>query len=153
VPAADVVEAVVTRFGGEPFAAGVAVDPVRLVEVLRALRDRHGYRYYICATATERADAIEILHGVRNVETNDSIFVKAKLSKDRPEVESAALVWSGAEWHEREIWDLFGVVFASHPDLRRILMPDEYEGHPLRKAFPIDAPWGYRPATRTGAAS
>ena len=61
--------------------------------------------------------------------------------------DSIAFVYAGAEWQEREIWDLFGVTFRAHPDLRRILLPDEYDGHPLRKSFAMDTPWGYRPAT------
>jgi NADH-quinone oxidoreductase subunit C len=146
--APEVVAALTTRFGAAPFATGVAVDVAVLSEVLRALRDAHGYRYYICATATDRADGIEVLHGVRNVDARDDLFVKVKLPKDALTAPSQALAFAGAEWHEREIFDLFGVTFTAHPDLRRILLPEEYEGHPLRKEFPLDAPWGYRPATR-----
>jgi len=148
VPVDDVVRALADRFGAERFDAGLVVRPEILLEALRALRDQHGYRYYVCATATDRADAIEVLHGVRNLDSGDTLFVKVKLPKEGLEVESAAFLYVGAEWQEREIWDLFGVVFRSHPDLRRLLMPDDYDGHPLRKEFPIDAPWGYRPATR-----
>lgn len=146
--APDVVEALKTRFGGEPFSEGVSVAPAALSETLRALRDAHGYRYYVCAAAIDRADGIEIVHGVRNVDTRDTLFVKIKIAKDALEAPSQALVYAGAEWHEREIFDLFGVSFTGHPDLRRILMPDDYEGHPLRKEFAMDTPWGYRPPTR-----
>jgi NADH-quinone oxidoreductase subunit C len=124
------------------------VGVATLSEVLRALRDAHGYRYYVCASATDRADGIEVVHGVRNLQTRDTLFVKVKVAKDALGVASQAMTFAGAEWHEREIFDLFGVSFEGHPDLRRILMPDEYEGHPLRKEFPMDTPWGYRPATR-----
>lgn len=153
MPAADVVEALRTRFGGEAFASGLALEPGALRDALRALRDLHGYRYYVCAVGTDRGETLEVLHGVRNPGTADTIFVKAAVPKGSPEIDSAALVYAGAEWHEREILDLFGVVFLGHPDPRRILMPDEYEGHPLRKDFAIDTPWGYRPATRPEAGS
>jgi len=148
MPAADVVEALKTRYGAEPFAEGVSVPAAALSETLRSLRDAHGYRYYVCATATDRPDGIEIAHGVRNVATGDTLFVKVRVAKDALEAPSQALTYAGAEWHEREIFDLFGVSFAGHPDLRRILLPDEYEGHPLRKEFAMGTPWGYRPPTR-----
>lgn len=146
MPRAEVVEALKLRFAGEEFALGVEIASDALQEAMRALRDNHGYRFYICATATDRDETIELIHGVRNLETDDDLWIKVKLPKVAPEVESIALVYAGAEWHEREMLDLFGVRFRSHPDPRRILMPDEYEGHPLRKDFPIDTPWGYRPA-------
>ena len=92
---------------------------------------------------------MEVVHGLRNIETDDELFVKVSLPGDRPELDSAAMIFAGAEWHEREILDLFGVVFRAHPDPRRILMPDDYEGHPLRKEFPMSTPWGYRPAPET----
>ena len=147
---AEVVEALKLRFGGEPFALGVEIPGDALQEAMRALRDNHGYRFYICATATDRDEAIELIHGVRNLETDEDVWIKVRLPKDALEAESIALVHAGAEWHEREVLDLFGVIFRSHPDPRRILMPDEYEGHPLRKDFPMDTPWGYRPATAEG---
>ena len=147
MPAPEV-GALTLRFGAVPFALGVEIAGEHLLEALRLLRDGHGYRHYVLATATERADGFEVVHGVRNVETSDTLFVKVKLPKDAPAVPSVAFVYAGADWHEREIFDLFGIGFPGHPDLRRILMPDEYEGHPLRKDFPLDAPWGYRPATR-----
>jgi NADH-quinone oxidoreductase subunit C len=146
MPRAEIVEALKLRFGGEEFALGVEIPGDALQEALRALRDSHGYRFYICATATDRDETIELIHGVRNLETDDDVWIKVKLPKDAPDVNSVALLYAGAEWHEREVLDLFGVRFRSHPDPRRILMPDEYEGHPLRKDFPIDTPWGYRPA-------
>jgi NADH-quinone oxidoreductase subunit C len=148
--AAEVVEALRVRFDASEFALGAEVEADSLLEVLRALRDAHGYRYYVSATAVDGAEEIEMLHGVRNLESNDDFWVRVRLSRERPEVDSAAFVYAGAEWHEREVLDLFGVTFRSHPDPRRILMPDDYVGHPLRKDFPIDTPWGYRPPTESG---
>ena len=145
MPAPEVVAALATRFAAAPFPLGVSVARESLVEAARMLRDHHGYRYYLLGTATERADAIEVLHAVRHPATLDTLFLKTALPKDDPTVDSLVLVWSGADWNEREIYDLFGVRFRGHPDLRRILLPDEYEGHPLRKDFPMDAPWGFRP--------
>ena len=147
MPAPDVRDALTLRFGATDFALGLEVPRESLLETLRALRDVHGYRFYICASATDREAEIELVHGLRNIDSGDDLWVKVRLAKPAPAVDSAAFVFAGAEWHEREILDLFGVSFRAHPDPRRILMPDEYEGHPLLKDFPIDTPWGYRPAT------
>jgi len=149
MPGSDAREALRLRFGAADFALGVELPREALLEALRSLRDQHGYRYYICASATDRESEIELLHGVRNLELGDALWVKVRLTKPRPEVDSAAFLFAGAEWHEREILDLFGVRFRAHPDPRRILMPDEYPGHPLLKEFAIDTPWGYRPPTST----
>ena len=149
MPAPEVVAALSTRFSATPFTLGVEVPKDLLLTALRALRDAHGYRYYVLGTGTERETVFEVLHAVRNVPSNDTMFVKVAVPKDAPEVDSIAFVYAGAEWQEREIWDLFGVSFRGHPDLRRILMPDEYPGHPLRKSFAMDTPWGYRKATAT----
>lgn len=152
MPASEALEALAVRFGAEKFSVGVVVPVDRLAEAARHLRDALGYRYYVCASATDRGEAgFEVIHGVRNLDTNDTLFLKAVVPREGGSVPSMALIWAGAEWHEREVFDLFGVTFANHPDLRRILMPDEYEGHPLRKEFPMDTPWGYRPATRPQA--
>ena len=148
MPAPEVVEALVVRYRATPFALGAEIPAASLLEAMRTLRDVHGYRYYVLATAADRPEEFELVHGIRNVETGDDLFVKVRLPKDTPEVDSLAFVFAGAEWHEREILDLFGIRFRSHPDARRILMPDDYEGHPLLKDFDMDTPWGYRPSTR-----
>jgi len=74
-----------------------------------------------------------------------SLILKADLADDNPVVDSWISVFAGADWHEREAWEMFGVVFAGHPDLRHIYLPSEFEGHPMRKDFPLLArrvkPW------------
>lgn len=146
MPAPELVGALAARFSGSAAPLGIEVPASSLVAAARALRDQHGYRYYVMASATERAATLELIHALRHVETLDTLFLRTPLPKDAPRADSLALVFSGAEWHEREVYDLFGIVFAGHPDPRRILLPDEYEGHPLRKSFAMDTPWGYRPA-------
>jgi NADH-quinone oxidoreductase subunit C len=147
VPAPEIVASLETRFSATPSGLGVLIPAGALLTAMRALRDAHGYRYYVTGTGTETESSFEVVHAVRNLDANDTLFVKVAVPKDAPEVDSIAFVYAGAEWQEREIWDLLGVSFKSHPDLRRILMPDDYPGHPLRKSFAMDTPWGYRPAT------
>jgi NADH-quinone oxidoreductase subunit C len=79
----------------------------------------------------------EIVYHLHSVERNQRVRLKAMLAGTDPVIESVTGVWRGANWYEREVFDLFGVRFLNHPDLRRILMPDDWEGHPLRKDYPI----------------
>ena len=135
--------------GGKTFPLGVEVPPEALRDTLRRLR-QSGCRSYLLCTVTETASGFEVVHGVRDNESGATVFVKTTVAKDAPRVPSAVPVFAGANWYEREMLDLFGVVFEGHPDPRRLLMPDDYPGHPLRKDFPMGTPWGYRPATDAG---
>jgi NADH-quinone oxidoreductase subunit C len=147
MPAPDVCAAVVTRYEATEYELGVQVSADVLRDCLQTLRDAYGYSHYMLANAIDRGETIEEIHGLRKTANGEDFFVKVVIPADRPEVSSAVPVFPGAEWHEREILDLFGVTFIEHPDPRRIMMPDDYVGHPLRKEFKIDTPWGYRPPT------
>jgi NADH-quinone oxidoreductase subunit C len=83
----------------------------------------------------------ELNYHLLSLAHRERLRLKVRVSGNDPAVESVTSVWPGADWHEREIFDLFGVRFAGHPDLRRILMPEDWEGHPLRKDYPVE---GYR---------
>ena len=83
----------------------------------------------------------ELNYHLLSLSRGERVRLKVRVGGDDPVVESVTPVWPGADWHEREIFDLFGVRFDGHPDLRRILMPDNWEGHPLRKDYPVE---GYR---------
>jgi NADH-quinone oxidoreductase subunit C len=79
----------------------------------------------------------EVVYHLHSIERNERVRLKCRLRGEDPVIESVTGVWRGADWYEREVFDLFGIRFLGHPDLRRILMPDEWEGHPLRKDYPI----------------
>lgn len=80
-------------------------------------------------------EELEVVYHLFSYSLNHKITLKAKVSKDKPDIPSVAMIWRTADWHEREVYDLFGVVFKDHPDLRRILLPDDWEGYPLRKDY------------------
>jgi NADH-quinone oxidoreductase subunit C len=84
-----------------------------------------------------REQRFEVVYQLLSVVKRHRVTIKVAVSEDRPEVPSATLLWNGANFLEREVWDMFGIRFAGHPDLRRILMYDEFVGHPLRKDYPV----------------
>ncbi len=116
------------------------ITPANIVEVCTFLRDEHGFNRASSVTALDwypqepRFEVVYLLHSIRN---NARLRLKCRLSGGNPTVDSVTGVWSGANWYEREVLDLFGITFTNHPDPRRIMMPDDWEGHPLRKDFPI----------------
>ncbi|MBM3984126.1 MAG: NADH-quinone oxidoreductase subunit C [Planctomycetes bacterium] len=126
----------------DPF---VTVEAGALVAALTFLRDDPECRMEMLhnVTAVERADAMEVVYHVCSLARHHTLTVKVRLPRPAggthdtwiPEVPSVAGVWAAADWHEREQWDLLGVRFTGHPDLRRILLPAEWIGHPLRKDY------------------
>ena len=120
----------------------VYVDPARIAEILRWLHADPDQRYDHLADVTAvdygGGRALEVVYQLWSIPNRAALRVKCELPPDSLEIESVTGIWAGADWLEREVYDLFGITFAGHPDLRRILMPDNYaEGHPLRKDFPL----------------
>jgi NADH-quinone oxidoreductase subunit C len=119
--------------------ASIEIDPRRVLAVLAVLRARgyafmssvHGVDYY------PQEPRLGVLYELLDMSRVDRVTVKLRLPGDAPEVDSATPQWPTANHQEREIYDMFGVLFRGHPDLRRILMPEDYEGHPQRRDFPI----------------
>jgi NADH-quinone oxidoreductase subunit C len=81
------------------------------------------------------AKTMELIYTLNSIPFNQSLQLKVILDRENPEVESIASIWKSAEWLEREVFDMYGVKFLNHPDLRRILMPADWEGFPLRKDY------------------
>lgn len=94
----------------------------------------------------ERKSRFEIVYNLCSLKHGHRIRIKALIPADNPSIDSVVSIWSGANWHEREACDMFGIVFNGHPDLRRILMPEEWNGFPLRKNYPLQGieGWEYR---------
>ncbi|HUG01991.1 MAG TPA: NADH-quinone oxidoreductase subunit C [Longimicrobiales bacterium] len=120
----------------------VFVDPARVREMLGWLRDEEGqeFDFLLDLTAVDYGGGrpIQIVYQLYSHRRGGMLRVKAELPLDALEIASVTPIWSGANWLEREVYDMFGVTFRGHPDLRRILMQENYaEGHPLRKDFPL----------------
>ena len=89
----------------------------------------------------------ELNYQLVSISRRDRVCLRVRISGNDPVVDSLVAVWPGANWQEREVFDLFGIRFTGHPDLRRILLPDDFEGHPLRRDFPVE---GFRDVPNTG---
>lgn len=129
------------RFRGQDF---LTVRKDLIVEVLTVLRDAPTTAYVLVSDilgvdllGLERDARFEVVYSLFSLARSRRIVVKAEVFADDLEVPTATGVWPAANWPEREIFDMFGIAFAGHPDLRRILMPDDWIGHPLRKDFPL----------------
>jgi NADH-quinone oxidoreductase subunit C len=125
-------------------------------ELLRATaehcRQDAGLQYNLLTDATcldryPNEPRFELNYHLVSIPRREKVRLKVKLSGNDPVVDSLVPVWPGANWLEREIFDLFGIRFSGHPDLRRILLPDDWEGYPLRRDYPVE---GYRDVPNTG---
>jgi len=114
---------------------GIEAAPDRLVALCRTLRDELGFEMLTSVSGVDLHDHLETVYHLRSLSRNWLLQVKVKLPPGTHEVESVVSVWMSANWLERETYDLFGILFVGHPDLRRILLDDEFEGYPLRKSF------------------
>jgi NADH-quinone oxidoreductase subunit C len=116
------------------------IAPAKIVSVFGFLKYDQQYIRLSSVTAVDRYPSeprFEMVYHLHAVERNERLRLKCRLPGADPTIESACTVWRSANWYEREVFDLFGIKFLNHPDLRRIMMPDDWEGHPLRKDYPI----------------
>ncbi len=119
--------------------ATILVDPPQIRTVLATLRGK-GYTFMTSLHGVDHypeEPRLGVLYELLDMRTRDRVAVKLRVPLDAPHVESVTADWPTANHQEREVYDMFGVVFDGHPDLRRILMPEDYEGHPQRRDFPI----------------
>jgi NADH-quinone oxidoreductase subunit C len=120
--------------------ATVEIAPGAVVEVLSTLRERHGFRALMSVHGVDyypEEPRLGVHYELLDMERVDRLTVKLRVTVAEPTVASVTPQWPTADHQEREVYDMFGVQFEGHPDLRRILMPEDYEGHPQRRDFPI----------------
>ena len=122
---------------GEPT---LFISPARIVEVCRFLKDEQRFIRLSSITAVDWTPAeprFEVVYNLHSLDRKERLRLKCWLPDVECEIDSVTGVWRAANWYEREVFDLFGIRFRNHPDLRRILMPSDWEGHPLRKDYPV----------------
>jgi NADH-quinone oxidoreductase subunit C len=121
----------------------VVVPAEKVYDVLRLLKEQRGFDYLVDLTCVDyltyrdARDRFGLVYLVANTTTNEQIAVRVFVNDPDPTVASVVGLWEGANWLEREVWDMFGIRFFGHPDLRRVLLPEEFTAHALRKDYPL----------------
>jgi NADH-quinone oxidoreductase subunit C len=121
----------------------VIVTRDRLLDAMRMLKDERGFDLLVDVTCVDylnyrdASDRFGLVYLLANTATNERLTVRVFVNEPDLSLASVESLWAGANWMEREVFDMFGIVFEGHPDLRRILMPDEFAAFPLRKDYPL----------------
>lgn len=133
-------EVAITEYRGS---TRVVVPAAQAYEILAYLKQSQGFDYLVDITCVDylnyrdATDRFGLVYLLTNVAENDRITIRTYLNEPDVSIPSAVPLWQGADWMEREVYDMFGIVFVGHPDLRRILMPEEFTAFPLRKDYPL----------------
>ncbi|MDZ7720880.1 MAG: NADH-quinone oxidoreductase subunit C [Balneolaceae bacterium] len=118
----------------------IVVDTDSILEISKHLKEKLDYVYLSDVFGIDRytsEDRFEVVYNLISLKHQQRVFVKVRCEEENPEVDSVIPVWKAANWFEREVYDMFGVYFRNHPDLRRIFMPEDFDYFPLRKEFPL----------------
>jgi len=140
--------AAVDKFDGDALMGGkhelgeltLEIAPAKIVSVCGFLKYDEKFVRLSAVTAVDRFPAeprFEVVYQLHSVERKQRLRLKCRLPGAQPAIESVTPVWRSANWYEREVFDLFGIQFWNHPNLKRIMMPDDWEGYPLRKDYPV----------------
>ena len=119
------------------------IEPIHLIDALKLLRSSSStsFDYLADLTALDWLPSeprFEVVYSLLSYQRRERLRIKVKINGTDPYIESVTSLWPGASPFEREVFDMFGIRFQGHPDLRRILLPDEWEGYPLRKDYPVE---------------
>ncbi len=127
----------VVEYAGE---TTLVVEPGQAKAVLRFLRESAGFNYLADISSAHWPDEgrIDVVYMPRSLKTAEQLRVRVPLPAENPVIETVSDIWRTADWLEREVYDLMGVRFGGHPNLSRILLPEDFEGYPLRKEYPME---------------
>lgn len=138
-PLEEIIEELKTRHPSievsESGSGSITVTVDQLVAFMRDIKENYHFNYLTNVTGVDYRDYFEVVYNVSIVEQPHMLHIKTRLDRNNPVVPSMVPIWGGAIWQEREVYDLLGITFEGHPDLRRILLDDQWEGHPLRKDY------------------
>ena len=116
------------------------IDAARIVSACGFLKHEQGFVRLSTVTAVDwypSEPRFEVVYHLHSLSHNRRLRLKCKVRGAAPSIDSVCSVWRSANWYEREVFDLFGIIFFNHPNLKRIMLPEDWEGHPLRKDYPI----------------
>ena len=126
---------------GDGPALALTVPAAQWLTAARLARETLGCAYFNFCTAVDwKEEGLEVLARVENLDAPFALTLRTRLGAGVTACASVTSVWRGADWMERECYDMFGICFEGHPDLRRILLPQDWEGHPLLKSYAVDTP-------------
>jgi len=118
----------------------VRVEANSILEISKYLKEKQHFVYLCDVFGIDRytsEERFEVVYNLLNLRTQTRVFIKVRLKEENPTIASVTDIWKCSNWYEREVYDMFGVRFENHPDLRRIFMPEDFEYFPLRKEFPL----------------
>ena len=130
----------VAEFRGE---TTITVKKEQIVEICHFLKGDLGYNFLCDLCGVDylgQSPRFMVVYNIYNISLKDRLRIKVPVEESDATVDTVSTIWSTANWPERECWDLMGISFNNHPDLRRILMAADWEGHPLRKDYPLQGP-------------
>jgi len=122
-----------------PVDPAIRVSPDHILEIAKFLRDDEEclFDFLSCLSGVDLKGKLSVVYQLFSMAKRHKITLKVEVPVDAPNVQSVESIWKTANWHEREAFDLYGINFTGHPDLRRILLPYDWEGHPLRKDYQV----------------
>jgi len=121
----------------------VVVQKEEIVPICRFLKEELGYNFLTDLCGVDylgKSPRFMVVYHLYKISGHQRLRIKAPVEEKTPRIDTVSGVWATANWLERECWDLMGITFAGHPDPRRILLPEDWEGHPLRKDYPVQGP-------------
>lgn len=116
------------------------INSEHIYEVCKRLKEEHHYSYFVDMLGADRFtnhERFEVIYNLYCLRNPNRLLIKTRIEEDDPTLPTVSPVWPAANWHEREAYDMYGIIFSDHPDLRRVFLPEDFKYFPLRKEFPL----------------